>query len=93
MDPPDLPPILDPPSQTFLAETLNVGQLSVMLAHIQRGVKHDTGLMLAQRRRRWANNSPALGQRLVFDRLHDRRRERTDTKLTDTKLIGGTNER
>ena len=32
-------------------------------------------LMLAQRRRRWANNSPTLGQRLVFDRLHDRRRE------------------
>ena len=48
--------------------------------------------MLAQRRRRWANNSPALGQRLVFDRLHDRRGERTDTKLTDTKLIGQTNE-
>ena len=39
------------------------------------------GLMLAQRRRRWANNSLALGQRLVFDRLLDTRRERTDTKL------------
>ena len=25
--------------------------------------------MLAQRRERWANISPALGQRLVFDRL------------------------
>ena len=37
--------------------------------------------MLAQRRKRWANNSPELGQRLVFDRLLDRRRERTDTKL------------
>ena len=37
--------------------------------------------MFAQRCRRWANNSPTLGQRLVFDRLHDRRRERTDTKL------------
>ena len=44
--------------------------------------------MLAQRRILWANNNPALGQRLVFDRLHDRQRERTDTKLTDTKLIG-----
>ena len=30
--------------------------------------------MLGQRRRRWANISPALGQRLVFDRLHDRKR-------------------
>ena len=30
--------------------------------------------MLAQRRRRWANISPALGQCLVFDRLHDRKR-------------------
>ena len=29
--------------------------------------------MLAQRRRRWANISPALGQRLVFDRLHNRK--------------------
>ena len=37
--------------------------------------------MFAQRHRRWANNSPTLGQRLVFDRLHDRWRERTDTKL------------
>ena len=43
--------------------------------------------MLAQRRRRWANNSPALDQRLVCDRLH-RRKERTDTKL-----IGRTEER
>ena len=50
--------------------------------------KPNTWLMLAQRRRRWANNSPALGQRLVFDRLHDRQRERIDTKL-----IGRTNER
>ena len=53
---------------------------SVMLAHIQRGAKHDTvpntGLMLGQRRRRWANISPALGQRLVFDRLQDRNRWR-----------------
>ena len=39
--------------------------------------------MLAQRRRRWANNSPALGQRIVFDRLHDRQRERTKTKLIE----------
>ena len=49
--------------------------------------------MLAQHRKRWANNSPALVQRLVFDRLHAGRRERTNTKLTDTKLIGQTNER
>ena len=56
------------------------------LAHIQRGVKHNTvtqywANMLAQRHRRWANNSPALGQGLVFDCLHDGQRERTDTKL------------
>ena len=44
--------------------------------------------MLAQRHRQWANNSPTLGQRLMFDRLQDRRRKRTDTKL-----IGRTNER
>ena len=49
--------------------------------------------MLAQHHRRWANNSPALGWRLVFDRLQDRRRESHKTKLTDTKLIGQTNER
>ena len=33
--------------------------------------------MLGQRRRRWANISPALGdlgQSLVFDRLHDKKR-------------------
>ena len=30
--------------------------------------------MLDQSRRRWANISPALDQRLVFDRLHDRMR-------------------
>ena len=29
--------------------------------------------MLAQRRRLWANISPALCQHLVFDRLHDRK--------------------
>ena len=45
--------------------------------------------MLAERHRRWANNSPTLGQRLVFDRLQDRRGERTDTK----QQIGQTNER
>ena len=39
------------------------------------------GLMLTKRRRQWANNSPALGQRLLFDLLHDIQRERTDTKL------------
>ena len=40
------------------------------LAHIQRGAKQDTvpntGLMLAQCHRRWANISTALGQCLVF---------------------------
>ena len=30
--------------------------------------------MLTQRPRRWANFSPVLGQRLVFDSLHDRKR-------------------
>ena len=45
--------------------------------------------MLAERRRRWANNSLTLGQRLLFDRLQDRRRERTDTK----QQIERTNER
>ena len=69
---------------------VNVGPLSVTVAHNQRGVKHETvtqyWLMLAQRLRRWANNSPTLGQRLVFDRLHDRRRE-------CTKLMWRTNER
>ena len=45
--------------------------------------------MLAQRRGRWANNSPALGQRLVFDRLHDRQRERTDTKLICDEQMSG----
>ena len=48
------------------------------LAHIQRGAKKDavtqSGLILAQRRRQWANISPALGQCLVFDRLHNRKR-------------------
>ena len=62
----------------------NVGPPSMTLAHIQRGVKHDTVTQY------WANvnNNPVLGQRLVFDRLLDRRGERTDTKL-----IGRTNER
>ena len=55
---------------------VNVGPPSVMLAHIQRGAKHDTvtqytGLMLAQRHIRWANISPALGQCLVFDHTED----------------------
>ena len=44
--------------------------------------------MLAQRRRRWASNSPASGQRLVCDRLHDGWAERTETKV-----IGRTDER
>ena len=32
--------------------------------------------MLGQRRRRWANISSTLGQRIVFDRLHDNVRKR-----------------
>ena len=32
----------------------------------------NTGLILAQRRGRWANKSSTLGQRLVFERLQDR---------------------
>ena len=39
--------------------------------------------MLAQRRGQCVNNSPASGQRRVFDRLHDRLRERTDTNWAD----------
>ena len=64
-------------------------------------------LMFAQPRRRWANNSPTLGQRPMFDRLHNRRRKRTDIHCSNvwsetvhntenecsTKLIGQTNER
>ena len=56
------------------------------------------GLMVAQRHRRWANISPALVERLVFDHLHDRkcpteingtyrRRERTATNWV-VKLSG-----
>ena len=43
--------------------------------------------MLAQRRRRLANISPALGQRLVFDRLYDRKRwrEMNGDRLTAQK--------
>ena len=69
---------------TFKQSWVTVGPPSVMLAHIQRVAKHDTVttyycLMLAQRCRRWANISPALCERLVFDgaaslRLHDRNR-------------------
>ena len=61
-------------SASWCQSWVNVGPPSVMLAHIQRGTKQtrypNTGLILAQRRRRWANISPAKGQRLVFDRLH-----------------------
>ena len=32
--------------------------------------------MLGQRRTQWTNISPALGQRHVFDHLHDRKRWR-----------------
>ena len=42
--------------------------------------------MLAQRLRRWANNSPTLGQRLVFDRLHDRQRERQTQNWSDKQM-------
>ena len=71
---------------------VNVGPPSVTLAHIQRGAKHDTvintGLMLGQRRRRWANISSALSQRLVFDRLKlmghtDRENAQTQTERTN----------
>ena len=41
--------------------------------------------MLAQRRRRGANNSPTLGQRLVFDRLQDEWRESTDEQMSSEK--------
>ena len=40
-----------------------------------RQTRHGNGLMLAQRRRRCANNSLTLGQRLEFDRRDDRWRE------------------
>ena len=42
-------------------------------------------LMLGQRCIRWANISPALGQRLVFDRLHDRRNAQTQAERTKVK--------
>ena len=44
--------------------------------------KANTGLMLAQHRRRGANISTALGQCLMFDRLHklSGRTERTKVK-------------
>ena len=55
----------------------NVGPLSVTPAHIQRGAKHDTVTQywanVGSVSRRWANISPTLGQRLVFDCLHDRK--------------------
>ena len=35
--------------------------------------------MLGQRRRRWANISPALGERVVFDRLHTHRKRLKDS--------------
>ena len=65
-----------------------------MLAHIQRGAKHDTvtqytGLMLAQRRIRWANISPALGQGLVFDHTEDsqHRLRSTDEQTKVNQLV------
>ena len=42
--------------------------------------------MLAQRRRRWANITLTLGQRLVFERLLDRWREHTETTDTDKQM-------
>ena len=39
----------------------------------------DTGLMLAERRRWWANISPALGDRVVFGRLNSHRQRHTDS--------------
>ena len=69
-----------------------VGPPSVTLAHIQRGVKlrHvNPILVLAQRRRRWANKSPTLGQRLVFDRLQDRWRELERDNKTVIWFNGG----
>ena len=73
---------------------VNVGPPSVMLAHIQRGAKHDTvtqytGLMLAQRRIRWANISPALGQCLVFDHTEDsqHRLRSTDEQTKVNQLV------
>ena len=48
--------------------------------------------MFAQRRR-WANNRPTLCQRLVLDRLHDRRRERLKTlKKNNEPFFGKVNE-
>ena len=48
--------------------------LSATLAqHQTRHGNPNTGLKLAQRRKRWANIIPALGQRLVFDRLQNRK--------------------
>ena len=35
--------------------------------------------MMAQRRRRWANSSAVLGERVVFDRLHTHRQRLTDS--------------
>ena len=62
-----------------LYENTGPGPRSVKLAHIQRGAKHNTVTLYS------ANISPALGQRLVFDRLRNRNRytEMNET-LTDT---------
>ena len=47
--------------------------------------------MLAQRPRRWAYISPALGQHLMFDRLHDRKHwTEMNGTLTDTDSTGRT---
>ena len=40
--------------------------------------------MVGQHRRRWATISPALGQRLVFDRLQDRKCWREVNEQTET---------
>ena len=57
-----------------------------MLAHCQ--TQHgnpNTGLMLVERRGQWANIGPALGQRIVFDRLHDRKLWLTEMNGTDRR--------
>ena len=60
-----------------------------MLAQIHGGAKHNIitqywAKMLGQRRKRWANISPALSQRHVFDHLQDRKRwtDRKDNELS-----------
>ena len=55
----------------FNQSWVNVGPPSVTLANIQRGAKHNTVTQywanVGQRRRLWANISPALGERADGD--------------------------